>query len=168
MGWRAGRGRGSLGSPGGNSCYALLVVSTGASMQTASVKWSGEQKFVAASPSGHTIIFDSDRQSNQGPGAMEMLLVALGVCTSTDIVIVLAKKRQRLESLEVLCSGERAPDPPQVWTKLELLYRLRGSLDEAAVKHAIELSEGKYCSVSAMLKRTATLSWRYEILPSEQ
>jgi putative redox protein len=135
-------------------------------MQTAEVKWIGEQKFAATSPSGHAMVFDSDRASNKGPGPMEMLLMALGACTATDIVIVLEKKRQKLQSLEVICSGERAPEPPQVWTKLEVLYRLRGTLDEKAVKHAIELSEDKYCSVSATLKKTAKLSWRYEILPA--
>jgi len=96
---------------------------------------------------------------------MELLLLALGACTATDVVMILEKKRQRLESLEVICSGERAADPPTVWTKLEILYRLRGQLDDAAVKHAIQLSENKYCSVAAMLKKTAALSWRYEILP---
>jgi putative redox protein len=134
-------------------------------MQTASVAWIGEQKFVATSPSGHAITIDSDRQSNKAPGPMELLLMALGACTATDVVIVLEKKRQRLESLEVICSGERAAKPPQVWTKLEVLYRLRGKLDDAAVKHAIGLSEEKYCSVSATLKKTATLTWRYEIVP---
>ncbi|MGB6496388.1 MAG: hypothetical protein WBF09_05280, partial [Candidatus Acidiferrum sp.] len=69
------------------------------------------------------------------------------------------------ESLEVICSGERASEPPTVWIKLEVLYRLRGELDEAAVKHAIELSEQKYCSVSATLQKTAKLTWSYEILP---
>jgi putative redox protein len=98
---------------------------------------------------------------------MELLLVALGACTATDVVIVLQKKRQKIESLEVICSGERAADPPQVWEKLEVLYRLRGHLDEAAVRRAIELSEEKYCSVAATLKKVATLSWRYEILPPE-
>ena len=93
------------------------------------------------------------------------LLMALGACTATDIVIVLQKKRQKLEALEVICSGERAAEPPTVWTKLEILYRLRGDLDEKAVQHAIALSEEKYCSVSAMLKKTATVTWRYEILP---
>jgi putative redox protein len=137
-------------------------------MQTASVAWIGEQKFAATSPSGHAMVFDSDRQSNKAPGPMEMLLMALGACTATDIVIVLQKKRQKLESLEVICSGERAENPPQVWVKLEMLYRLRGKLDDAAVKHAIELSEDKYCSVSATLKKTATLTWRYEILPPSQ
>ena len=133
-------------------------------MQTATVKWVGEQKFLGISPSGHAVALDSDRESNKAPGPMELLLVALGACTATDVVIILEKKRQKLDALEVIASGERAADPPAVWTKLELLYRLRGRLDEAAVKHAIELSEEKYCSVAAILKKTATLTYRYEIL----
>ena len=134
-------------------------------MQTGSVKWIGEEKFVAIGPSGHALTIDSDRSSIKAPGPMELVLLALGACTATDVAVILQKKRQKLESLEVICSGERAAEPPTVWTKLELLYRLRGQLDEAAVKHAIQLSEDKYCSVAAMLKKTATVSWRYEILP---
>jgi putative redox protein len=137
-------------------------------MQTAKVQWIGDQKFVAVGPSGHALAIDSDRTSNTGPGPMELLLLALGACTATDIVIILQKKRQKLQSLEVICSGERAPDPPQVWTKLEILFRLRGKLEESGVQQAIQLSEEKYCSVSATLKKTATLSWRHEILPPEE
>jgi putative redox protein len=96
---------------------------------------------------------------------MEMLLMALGACTATDMVIILEKKRQKLKSLEVLCSGDRAAEPPTVWVKLEVVFRLRGSLDEDAVKHAMELTKEKYCSVAAMLRKTAEFSWRYEILP---
>jgi putative redox protein len=136
-------------------------------VQTASVKWIGEEQFVATSPSGHAITIDSDRESNKAPGPMDLVLMALGACTATDIVIILKKKRQKLQSLEVICSGERAAEPPRVWKKLEVLYRLRGSIDEAAVKHAIQLSEEKYCSVSAMLQKTAKLTWRQEILPAE-
>jgi putative redox protein len=143
----------------GNAC------SRGGAMDTASVRWIGEEKFVSISPSGHALALDSDRTSNTAPSPMELLLVALGACTATDIVSILKKKRQKLESLEVICSGERAPDPPRVWTKLDVLYRLRGRVEESAVKHAIELSESKYCSVSAMLQKTATLTWRHEILP---
>ncbi len=135
-------------------------------MQTGTVKWIGEQKFVATGPSGHAVTIDSDRVSNKAPGPMELLLLALGACTATDVVSILQKKRQKLESLEIICSGERAPEPPTVWIKLELLYRLRGQLDDAAVKRAIQLSEDKYCSVAAMLRKTAALSWRYEILPA--
>ncbi len=135
-------------------------------MQTASVKWVGEEKFVATSPSGHAISVDSDRRSNTAPGPMELVLMALGVCTATDIVSILGKKRQKLESLEVICSGERATEPPTVWKKLEIVYLLRGQLDDKAVRHAIQLSEDKYCSVAAMLKKTAEIAWRYEIQPA--
>lgn len=133
-------------------------------MQTASVKWIGEQKFVAISPSGHAITLDSDRESNKAAGPMELVLMALGACTATDVVTILEKKRQKLDSLEIICSGERANKPPTVWIKLEILYRLRGHLEDAAVRQAIQLSEDKYCSVAAMLRKTAALSWRYEIL----
>ena len=63
----------------------------------------------------------------------------------------------------MICSGERAAEPPTVWKKLEIVYLLRGQLEDKAVKHAIQLSEDKYCSVAAMLKKTAAVSWRYEI-----
>jgi putative redox protein len=136
-----------------------------AAMLTAQVQWIGGEKFVATSPSGHAITMDADGKSNKAPNPMEFLLMALGACTAVDVVLILEKKRQKLEALNVVCSGERAAEPPKVWTKFELLYQFRGTLEEAAVKRAIELSEEKYCSVSAMLKKTATLAWRYEILP---
>lgn len=134
-------------------------------MQTAKVQWIGEQKFVAVSPSGHALAIDADHQSNTAPSPMELLLMALGACTAVDVVIILEKKRQKLQSLEVICSGERAAEPPKVWTKLDVLFRLRGDLEESGVKQAIQLSEEKYCSVSATLKKSAELTWRYEILP---
>jgi putative redox protein len=136
-------------------------------MQTAKVQWIGEQKFVAVGPSGHALAMDSDRKSNTGPGPMELLLMALGACTATDIVIILEKKRQKLESLEVICSGERAAEHPHVWTKLEILFRLRGTLEESGVQQAIKLSEEKYCSVSATLTKSAELTWHYQILPTQ-
>jgi putative redox protein len=136
-------------------------------MQTAVLKWIQGEEFECQTPSGHTVAFDSDREHNAAPGPMEMLLAALAACTATDVVIILKKKRQRLDALEVSVSGERAADPPRVWTKLEVVYTLRGKLDEKAVRDAIELSENKYCSVAAMLKKTAVLSYRYEILPAQ-
>lgn len=134
-------------------------------MQTAIVRWVGEEKFLAIGPSGHAVAFDASRESNTASGPMEILLMALGACTATDVVMILEKKRQKLESLEIEVSGERAESPPKVWVKLELIYKLRGQLEESAVKHAIELSEEKYCSVAAMLRKTAPIRFRYEILP---
>jgi putative redox protein len=135
-------------------------------MKVAKVRWVGAEQFVAVGPSGHAVPLDSDRASNTAPGPMELLLLALGSCTASDVVSILKKKRQNLEALEVQVSGERAPKPPAVWVKLELVYRLRGKLDDKAVRDAIELSETKYCSVAAMLKKTAHISYRYEITPS--
>ena len=135
-------------------------------MQVAKVRWVGADQFIAVGPSGHAVPIDSDRQSNTAPGPMEMLLLALGSCTATDVVDILKKKRQKLESLEVEVSGERAKEPPAVWVKLEIVYRLKGQLDEKAVRDAIQLSEDKYCSVAAMLRKTAPITFRYEIHPA--
>jgi len=135
-------------------------------MQTATILWTGEQNFLANLPSGNAILFDADRKSNVAPGPMEMLLGALGACTSVDVILILQKKRQTLDSLEVSVSGERAAEPPAVWTKIEMVYRLKGRLDDKAVRDAIELSQTKYCSVAAMLGKTAEITYRYEILPA--
>lgn len=133
-------------------------------MQTATVKWVGGEEFVAQMPSGHAVPFDTDRKHNAAPGPMEMLLGALGTCSSVDVVSILAKKRQKLVSLEVVISGERAPEPPAVWTKIDMLYRLSGAVEEKAARDAIELSQTKYCSVAAMLRKTAEITYRFEIL----
>ncbi|MGH9756764.1 MAG: OsmC family protein [Candidatus Acidiferrales bacterium] len=136
-------------------------------MQTATVRWTGGEEFLATMPSGHAVPFDADRKHNSAPGPMEMLLGALGACTSVDVALILAKKRQKLDALEVTVSGERASEPPAVLTQIEMVYRLRGSLDEKAVRDAIELSQTKYCSVAAMLGKTAKITYRYEILAAQ-
>ena len=133
-------------------------------MQTATVKWVAGEEFTATLPSGHSVSFDADRKHNAAPGPMEMLLGALGACTSVDVVMILAKKRQKLTSLEIDISGERASEPPSVWTKIEMIYRLAGDLEPKAVRDAIELSQFKYCSVAAMLRKTAEITYRFEIV----
>jgi putative redox protein len=132
-------------------------------LQTATVKWVGGEEFVAQMPSGHAVPFDANRKHNAAAGPMEMLLGALGACSSVDVVSILAKKRQKLVSLEVVISGERAAEPPAVWTKIDMVYRLSGALEEKAARDAIELSQSKYCSVAAMLRKTAEITYRLEI-----
>ncbi|HVB99866.1 MAG TPA: OsmC family protein [Candidatus Dormibacteraeota bacterium] len=132
-------------------------------MQTARVLWVEGEQFLATMPSGHAITFDCDRERNSGPGPMEMLLGALGTCTAYDVAEILKKKRQKLVGLEVMVHGERAAKPPAVWAKIEMVYRLKGDLNEKAVRDAIELSQSKYCSVAAMLGQVASITYRYEI-----
>jgi putative redox protein len=131
-------------------------------MATAKVKWLGQEEFLATMPSGRTVPFDG--KSIAGAGPMEILLGALGSCTAIDIVLILEKKRQKLVGLEIEISGERAKDPPSVWTKIEMVYRLSGQLEEKSVRDAIELSQNKYCSVAATLRKTAEITYRFEIL----
>jgi putative redox protein len=134
-------------------------------MQTATVKWVTREEFLATLPSGHAVPFDADRKHNSAPGPMEMLLGALGSCTAVDIISILEKKRQKLSTLEIEISGERAKEPPSVWIKIEMIYRLSGRLEEKAVRDAIELSQNKYCSVAATLRKSAEITYRFEILP---
>lgn len=134
-------------------------------MQEARVRWVEDDRFLATTPSSHAVPFDSNRETNLAPGPMEMLLAALGACTATDVVTILRKKRQPLVGLEVTVRGQRAATPPAVWTQLEIHYRLSGrSLNEKAVRDAIELSESKYCSVAAMLRKTADIRFHFEIV----
>jgi putative redox protein len=136
-------------------------------MQTAVIKWKGREEFLAVLPSGVAVPFDAGSTHKNGGGPMEMLLGALGACTSVDVIMILEKKRQKVASLEVSVSGERASEPPQVWTKIEIVYRISGTLEEKAVRDAIELSQKKYCSVAAMLGKTAKITYRYEILQTK-
>ena len=130
-------------------------------MQTANVKWTGAQQFVSTTPSGHTVAFDGSHKAASTP--MEMLLCALGACSLVDVVIILEKKRQALTALEVDVTGEKADAIPAVWARIEMVYRLAGQLEEKAVRDAIELSQNKYCSVAAMLGKTAKITYRFEI-----
>ncbi|MFZ3330981.1 MAG: OsmC family protein [Candidatus Acidiferrales bacterium] len=135
-------------------------------MRTATVRWVGGEQYLATMPSGQAVVIDADREHNSAPGPMDMLLGALGACSSVDVVSILAKKRNKLASLEIVISGERAKDPPSVWTKIDMVYKLTGELDEKAVRDAIELSQTKYCSVAAMLRKTAEIAYRFEISPA--
>lgn len=132
-------------------------------MPTANVKWTSGEEFTSTTPSGHTVKLDGDREHNAAPSPMEILLSALGACSLVDVVVILGKKRQVFTSLEVDVTGERAETIPRVWTKIDMVYRLTGDLDDKAVRDSIELSQNKYCSVAAMLGKTAKISYRYEI-----
>jgi len=96
----------------------------------------------------------------------DLLLVALASCTAVDVVSILRKKRQLLTRLEILADGEQDADPPWRFRRIRLIYRLRGKkLTPEAVGRAIELSETRYCSVSASLRPQVEITTSFEILP---
>ena len=101
---------------------------------------------------------------DSGFSPMQLLLAALGGCTGMDVVSISKKQRQKLTNLEILVSGERVADFPKVYRKVHVVYRLRDdSLKEKAVQTAIQLSDDKYCSVGATIKKTARLSHSYKL-----
>src|SRR6266571_867229 len=113
------------------------------------------QLFRATGYSGATvpIHFPKAEEKAVGPGPMEMVLLGVGGCTAIDILDILGKERETVESFRVEMEAEKAPEIPKVFTRIHMRYVLRGNIKEASMKRAIELSMEKYCSASIMLKR---------------
>src|SRR5580700_11928058 len=129
-------------------------------MTEAHATWKQNQEFQAAATSGHTIVIDGDKKAGNSP--MELVLIGLCGCTGYDVVSILTKKREAFTSLEVRAEAERAPNPPTVYTEIKLVYRVGGKVSRKAVEDAIRLSKEKYCSVSAMLEKTAKITTAIE------
>jgi len=131
------------------------------------VKWKGMRLFQGIAESGHAIIMDGPVKfggQDAGPRPMELLLVGLGGCTAYDVVTILEKKRLDLAGLEVELEADRADAHPKVYTEIRVHFKISGrNIPEKAVQQAIELSENKFCSASAMLKATAEIKITYEI-----
>ncbi len=98
---------------------------------------------------------------------MEAVLMALCGCTSVDVVNILKKKRQPITGLRVSAVGTQAPAPPRVFTAIKLTYAVRGRLSRRAVEDAVALSKHKYCSVSLMLEKAATIDYEIVYLDGE-
>src|SRR5208283_3777926 len=131
-------------------------------MTNARATWIKKHRFNAVSDSGHTIVVDGDKTAGSSP--MELLLIGLCGCTGYDVVSILRKKREPFTSLQVKAEGERAATPPSVYTEIRLVYKVGGKVSHKAVEDAVQLSEEKYCSVAAMLNKTAKISYRIEYL----
>ena len=126
-------------------------------------EWKHDQVFEGRAENGNTIRLDADAAHTHGPSPMEAVLMALCSCTSVDVVSILQKKRQDLTGLRVSAIAQQADAPPRVFTHIKLTYAVRGSrLSRKAVEDAVSLSKNKYCSVSLMLEKAATVE--YEIV----
>ncbi|MFZ0198304.1 MAG: OsmC family protein [Candidatus Sulfotelmatobacter sp.] len=133
-------------------------------MTNARATWIEKHRFNAISDSGHNIVVDGDKTAGNTP--MELVLIGLCGCTGYDVVSILQKKREPFTSLEVRAEAERAADPPSVYTAIRLIYRVGGKVSRKAVEDAVRLSEEKYCSVSAMLEKTAKITTTIEYADS--
>ena len=131
-------------------------------MVEARAEWIDGERFACQASSGHAIVVDSDRTRNTAAGPMELVLIGLCACTSTDVVSILTKKREPFTSLTVRAEAERAPKPPSVYTDIKLIYTVGGGVSKKAMEDAVRLSKEKYCSVSQMLAKSAKISFEIE------
>lgn len=129
-------------------------------MTEARATWIEDHRFSGSASSGHSIVVDGNKETGNSP--MELVLIGLCGCTAYDVASVLGKKREPFTSLEVRALAERATSPPSVYTEIRLTYRVGGKVSHKAVEDAVRLSEQKYCSVSAMLRQTAKISFEIE------
>jgi putative redox protein len=123
------------------------------------VTWEKGRKFVGVGPSGHAVAMDAAPDvggSNSAPRPTELLLAALGGCTGMDVVSILEKMRTPPRSLEIVVTGERAPDHPKAFRKARILVRAEG-VPEENLRKAAQLSRDRYCSVGSSLSAEITL-----------
>ncbi len=120
-------------------------------------EWKQDEVFTGIAENGNTVTFDADVAHKHGPSPMEAVLMALCACTSVDVVNILQKKRQELSGLRVTAIATQAPDPPRIFTHIRLTYEVRGNVSCKAVEDAVSLSKDKYCSVSKMVGKGATV-----------
>lgn len=127
--------------------------------------------FVGKTDTNHWITMDGPENfggSNSGIRPKELLLIALAGCTGSDVVTILAKKRVKYDEFEINITAEQQDEHPQVYTKINLEYVFYGkNIPTKDVERAIELSQTKYCSVTAMLQKAVEIEHSLRIVEEE-
>lgn len=131
-------------------------------MINATAIWTDQDRFVGQASSGHALVVDAG-QNKTASSPVELVLIAMCGCTAYDVVSILRKKREPFTGVEVSAEGERATEQPSVYTSIKLVYRIKGRVSRKAVEDAVRLSEEKYCSVAAMLNKTAKITYEIQL-----
>ena len=119
-------------------------------------------QFTGVNESGNHLTIASGAEQ-EGVSPMEMTAMAIGGCSSIDILMILEKQRQPVDSFAVQVDAERADDHPRVFTDVHVHYTFTGDADPDKVRRAIDLSLDTYCSVSNMIDTTATLTYAFTL-----
>ena len=125
--------------------------------------------FEAENPAGQIVEIDARPEiGGEGKGfrPMEMLLVGLGGCSGIDIVNVLQKQKEPLDDVKInIKASRRDEEMPPIFDVINIHFDLFGALNQQKVERALALTFEKYCSVSNILGRSATLNYTYTIHP---
>jgi len=143
-----------------------------ANVKTAIARYQGGMRFDIASGSGHTLSVDVQPEEggeNAGFSPMELPIMALVGCMGMDVVSILRKMRHPVTGYELRVRGVRAETDPKVFVAIAVEHTFTGAdLSQEAIDRAIELSRTKYCSVSAMLEKTATITHTTHIVAEDE
>jgi putative redox protein len=126
--------------------------------------WTGDKRFEYESATGHALVTDAPVEvggGNTAASPIELLILSLIGCTGVDVASILTKMKEPLEGLKVTAESERAEEHPRVYTKIHLTYFVKGPVNVKKLERAINLSETRYCSASAMLAKTAKITHEY-------
>ncbi|HUX93339.1 MAG TPA: OsmC family protein [Ignavibacteriaceae bacterium] len=142
------------------------------STKTAYVKQIKGITFAGKTDSNHWVTMDGPENfggSNAGIRPKELILLSLAGCTGSDVISILSKKRTPLDDFEINIKADVADEHPQVFTKIDLEYVFYGkNLNVKDIERAIELSQTKYCSVTAMLQKAVEMTHSYRIVEEKK
>lgn len=128
-----------------------------------SLDWQGRELAFRGEGAGKAPI-NIDGNNKEGPGPMEALLLAMAACTGSDVAVVMSKKRLGLTSLRIDVHGRRREEHPQRYTAIDLVYHVAApGAAEAQVRHAIDLSLQKYCSVTHSLNPDIPVTYELDL-----
>jgi putative redox protein len=134
----------------------------------ARIKWVEDRTFIGESGSGHKVVLGTafgPEGRAPGPSPMELVLIGTGGCSAFDVVHILEKSREAIEDCVVEIDAERAEQDPKVFIRIHMHFIVKGrGLAEKKVERAISLSVEKYCSASAMLAKTATITHDFVVV----
>lgn len=126
-------------------------------------------QFEAENSVGGKIRMDGDgvlQGIEGGIAPFELLLAGVGACSAVDVLMILKKQRQTIESLEVQVESEKTKNDIgySEYKQIHMHYTLKGSVDLAKAQKALKLSVEKYCSVSKALEKASEISYSVEII----
>lgn len=120
----------------------------------------------AVNDEGNTVLIDGSIEiggNGKGMRPMQLVLAALGSCSSIDIISILRKQKQELESVEIEVNGERDAvciEGYSLFKTIDVHFILKGKANKHKVERAVKLSMEKYCSVTKTLEPTATITYK--------
>jgi putative redox protein len=137
------------------------------SKQEVEVKWLENMAF-EADVNGHKIVLDAASEvggENRGARPKPFMLVALGGCTGMDVVSMLKKMRVEVEAFSVIVEGDLTDEHPKQFFKMHVIYQFKGkNLPMDKLEKAVNLSEEKYCGVSATYRKAVGITSEIRVI----